>query len=146
VGQRRIGDGRAELRGAGGRERSWGGTNLWVTSGSGIVTVQVTKAADALYNAAVATGTVDLRQDRVGNRRRAASQAIAYGASVTLTGVVSAAGPVYPPDGETVAVTINGVTSNAVISGGAGAFLTAFATAGLTSLGRALHDRVRVCR
>ena len=42
--------------------------------------------------------------------------------TVTLSGVVSAAGPTYPADGETVQITINGVTQNATIAGGAGAF------------------------
>ena len=60
-----------------------------------------------------------------------ASQSIGYGtASVTLTGAVSAVG-LYAPDGETVSVTINSVTSNAVVSGGAGGFSVVFATASL---------------
>ena len=42
--------------------------------------------------------------------------------TVTLSGVVSAAGPTYPADGETVQITINGSTQNATIAGGAGAF------------------------
>ena len=51
------------------------------------------------------------------------SQVITYGtASVTLSGTVSAPGPVYPPSGETVTVTINGVNQNATISGSVGAF------------------------
>lgn len=64
------------------------------------------------------------------------SQAIPYGtSSVTLTGLVSAAGPVYPVDGEVVAVTINGVTSNATVSGGAGGFTVEYPTATLDTLG-----------
>lgn len=64
------------------------------------------------------------------------SQAITYGtSSVTLTGIVSAAGPVYPADGETVAVTINGVSSNATIAGGAGAFSVVYPTASLDDSG-----------
>ena len=46
--------------------------------------------------------------------------------TVTLSGVVSAAGPTYPADGETVQITINGVTQNAMIAGGAGAFTLNF--------------------
>lgn len=62
-----------------------------------------------------------------------ASQSIGTGtASVTLTGMVSAAGLLVPPDGETVTVTISGITSNTVISGGAGAFSLVFPTAGLS--------------
>lgn len=62
----------------------------------------------------------------------APSPAITYGASgVTLTGLVSAAGPVYPADGETVAITINGVSSNAMIAGGEGGFSVVYPTAGL---------------
>jgi len=65
-----------------------------------------------------------------------ASQTITSGAvSVTLTGVVSAAGPVYPADGETVAVTINGVSSNATIAGGAGAFSVVYPTASIDDSG-----------
>ncbi len=59
-----------------------------------------------------------------------ASQAISYGTvSIMLTGKVSAAGPIYPADGETVGVTINGVTSNATVAGGAGGFSVVFPTA-----------------
>lgn len=64
------------------------------------------------------------------------SQAILAGtSSITLTGIVSAAGPVYPADGEVVAVTINGVTSNATVSGGAGGFSVDYPTATLDTLG-----------
>ena len=52
---------------------------------------------------------------------------------VTLSGVVSAVGPAYPANGETVTVTINGVSQNATISGGAGAFSVAYSTAGLSA-------------
>ena len=59
-----------------------------------------------------------------------ASQAITYGtATITLTGTVSAAGPVYPADGETAFITINGISTNAVIAGGTGAFSVVFQTA-----------------
>ena len=59
-----------------------------------------------------------------------ASQSINFGtASVTLSGTVSAAGPVYPANGETVGVMINGVTQNATIAGGAGAFSVSYTTA-----------------
>lgn len=53
-------------------------------------------------------------------------------ASVTLTGLVSAVGPAYPANGETVTVTINGVSQNATIAGGAGAFSVAYSIAGLS--------------
>ncbi len=60
----------------------------------------------------------------------APSQSISYGtASVTLSGTVSAPGPIYPADGETVNVTINGSTQPATISGGAGGFSVNFPTA-----------------
>ncbi len=59
-----------------------------------------------------------------------ASQSISYGtASVTLSGTVSATGPFYPANGETVPVTVNGVTQNATISGGAGGFSLSYSTA-----------------
>ena len=61
------------------------------------------------------------------------SQSILEGtSSVTLTGMVSAAGPLYPADGETVSVTINGVSSNATIAGGAGGFSVVYPTFDLT--------------
>ncbi|MEI6655685.1 MAG: MBG domain-containing protein [Verrucomicrobiota bacterium] len=53
-------------------------------------------------------------------------------ASVSLSGTVSGAGPVYPTGG-TVNVTINGVTLPAPISGGVGAFSIEFPTAALPS-------------
>ena len=59
-----------------------------------------------------------------------ASQAITYGtANVTLSGTVSASGPIYPANGENVSVTINSVSQNATISGGAGGFSISFPTA-----------------
>ena len=58
------------------------------------------------------------------------SQTITYGTpTVTLSGTVSATGPVYPADGETVTVTINGTPQDATISGGAGGFSVDFSTA-----------------
>jgi hypothetical protein len=46
-----------------------------------------------------------------------ASQVIVYGTpSVTLSGVISAGGPAYPPSGEIVSVTVNGVTANATVN------------------------------
>ena len=65
-----------------------------------------------------------------------ASQSIPYGTpSVTLTGTVSASGPGYPANGETVTVTINGVNQNATISGGVGGFSVVFPTATLPVTG-----------
>ena len=59
-----------------------------------------------------------------------ASQSIAYGTpTVTLSGTVSADGPLYPTNGEVVTVTINGLATNASVVGGAGAFSVAFPTA-----------------
>jgi|GEM_PF-1812236 len=52
-----------------------------------------------------------------------ASQAICQGtAAISLSGNVSAPGPVYPLNGETVRVTINGITQNTTISGNSGGF------------------------
>ena len=65
-----------------------------------------------------------------------ATPTITYGtATVTLSGKVSGAGPVYPVNGETVSVTIKGTTQNAVISGGAGAFSINFPTAAIPVTG-----------
>lgn len=41
---------------------------------------------------------------------------------MTLSGTVSAAGPIYPADGETITVTINGNAQTTVTSGGIGGF------------------------
>jgi hypothetical protein len=46
----------------------------------------------------------------------------AYDTTFTLTGTVSAPGPLYPAVGEGVSVTINGVTENTTITGSAGQF------------------------
>ncbi len=52
-----------------------------------------------------------------------ASQNVCFGATtLALSGIISAAGPVYPVSGEPVAVTINGITQNAIIAGGTGGF------------------------
>lgn len=52
-----------------------------------------------------------------------ASQSVAYGASsVTLSGTVSAAGPIYPANGETITVTINGNAQPTTISDSTGDF------------------------
>jgi uncharacterized repeat protein (TIGR01451 family) len=61
-----------------------------------------------------------------------ASQSICFGTDyVTLSGTVSALGSVYPAEGETVRVTINGVMQNAVIAGGKGLFSIDFNTTSL---------------
>ena len=63
-----------------------------------------------------------------------ASQSIAYGTpTVTLSGAVSADGPLYPTNGEVVTVTINGLATNAAVAGGAGAFSVALPTATVPS-------------
>jgi len=57
------------------------------------------------------------------------SQSIVFGtATVTLSGVISAPGPLYPPTTETVSVTINGVAKTAPI-GASGAFTLAYPAA-----------------
>jgi hypothetical protein len=61
-----------------------------------------------------------------------ASQSICFGTSaVTLSGILSASGPIYPVNGENVKVTLNGVTQNAPVTGGAGAFSVIFNTSAL---------------
>jgi hypothetical protein len=59
------------------------------------------------------------------------SQSITFGtASIALSGVISAPGPVYPPTSESVSVTINSTTLTAPI-GTNGAFSISFATAAI---------------
>ena len=56
-------------------------------------------------------------------------QTIMYGtASISLSGVISAPGPLYPPAGETISVTIGGIAQTAPI-GANGAFSLKFPTA-----------------
>jgi len=51
-----------------------------------------------------------------------ASQTVTYGqASIAVSGTLSAPGPLYPPVGETIAITLNGVATNASL-GANGAF------------------------
>lgn len=58
------------------------------------------------------------------------SQSINYGAaSISLSGTVSASGPLYPANGESVLIIINGVTNSATFSGGTGGFSGTFNTA-----------------
>ncbi len=60
-----------------------------------------------------------------------ASQTIAFGAaSINLSGVISAPGPLYPPATETVSATINGTVQSAAI-GSNGAFTIVFPTAAI---------------
>src|SRR5262249_21161028 len=67
-----------------------------------------------------------------------ASQTITYGtASITVSGTVSGPGPVYPGNGELVAVAINGDSHNATISGGAGGFSLSFPTGIIPASGTA---------
>ena len=65
-----------------------------------------------------------------------ASQGICFGtANVILGGTISAPGTVYPADGETVGVRINGVTQNTFIAGSAGGFTINFNTASIPASG-----------
>lgn len=64
------------------------------------------------------------------------SQSICYGtATISLSGTVSATGPIYPANSEIVGVTINGSTQNATISGGAGGFSINFPTSTIPASG-----------
>jgi len=59
------------------------------------------------------------------------SQSITVGAaSINLAGMISGAGPAYPPTGETISVTINGATQTASI-GANGSFNLVFPTASI---------------
>jgi len=64
-----------------------------------------------------------------------ASQSIPYGtASITLGGKVSGTGPVYPPSGDTVAITINGHTVNGTVTDSTGDFSITYNDASLATL------------
>ena len=61
-----------------------------------------------------------------------ASQSITYGASsITLSGTISASGPIYPANGETITVTINGSSPTTTTTGGTGSFSISFPTASI---------------
>ena len=63
------------------------------------------------------------------------SQTITYGTtSVTLTGTISSPGPVYPPAGELITITINGTPETTPI-GANGAFSTTFPTGTIPVMG-----------
>jgi hypothetical protein len=62
---------------------------------------------------------------------RASPEVVVGTSSVTLTGVVAAAGGLAAANGETVRVTINGVTQNATVSGGAGGFSLSYPVSSL---------------
>ena len=60
-----------------------------------------------------------------------ASQTISYGtATITLVGTVSA-GPVYPPPGETISVSIDGNQQNTTVSDGTGDFTISYNSANI---------------
>ena len=120
------------LGGAGGFSMSFPTAALSAT-GSPYV-IYYSYMGDSNLNAAVNTATtLTVARATTMITNVTANQNISIGtASVTLTGVVSAAGSLFPPDGETVTVTINGLSSNAVIAGGAGAFSLVFPAAGLS--------------
>ncbi len=85
----------------------------------------------ANYTMTGATGTVDITEP-ASFSALSPSQAITYGTtSVTLSGTVSGAGPVYPADGEVITVTINGNAQTTTVSGGAGAFTINYNPAGI---------------
>jgi len=96
---------------------TWGGT------GSGATHINTTYFAATTGKLNVATGPTPSFSNIT------SSQIITYGVtSITLGGTVSASGPIYPADGETVSVTINGETQSATIAGGVGGFSLIFST------------------
>jgi len=118
-----------------------GGSTLSVAASSGVATfsnlkpttaggsITLTAADGALTGATSSAFTVNQATSTTISSVTL-SQTISYGtSSVTLTGLVSAVGPVYPANGETVSVTINSLTTNATVSGGAGGFFVSFPTA-----------------
>ena len=116
------------------------GYNIGTSAGNGTITgsgLRIDQAGSFTLKATVASGLTegDSTSFSVSKGTPAISgvtnsQSIAYGtASVTLGGTVSATGGVYPANGETVTVTINGTPQNATISGGAGGFSVTYTTA-----------------
>lgn len=99
---------------------TWGSTssaatnknNTWFALTSGFCTVSFDSRPVPVFSGLAATTT------------------IAYGtATVTLSGNLSAAGPIYPANGETIGVTINGTTQTTTIAGTTGSFSISFSTA-----------------
>ncbi len=80
-------------------------------------------AAAANYTLVGASGSVSITDITPSFSNLTASQSTTYGTtSITLGGTLSATGPSYPADGETITVTINGNAQTTVTSGGVGAF------------------------
>ncbi len=79
-------------------------------------------AVAANYTLTGASGSVSITETPSFSNLTA-SQAITYGAaSITLTGTVSGAGPVYPTNGETITVTINGNAQTTTVNDSTGDF------------------------
>ena len=113
------------------------GTSLASTGSLGAesYTVQIQVVGSA-FTSSIAYQTVTVNQATPAITGVSASQVIFHGtASVALSGTVSAAGPVYPANGETVVVTINGVAQNATIAGGTGGFSINYSAATIPASG-----------
>ena len=110
--------------------------------GAGTATQAVTFTPNDMDNYNVNSGSVSVS---VGQATPAfcgvtASQSISYGTtSVTLGGKLRATVPdsdfVYPPAGETVTVTINGIPQSTTIIGNSGHFSLSFSTAAIPAAG-----------
>jgi len=75
------------------------------------------------YNTVIGTVGVTVNKASPAFSNLTPSQTINYGAaSITLAGKVSASGPLYPPSGETITVTINGNAQTTTINDSTGDF------------------------
>jgi YVTN family beta-propeller protein len=110
---------------AAGTNFSVGVTNPTAAAGSYTNTATITAGNEQVLSISSAT----IQANATSFSALTPSQSIVFGtATVTLAGVISAPGPLYPPTTETVSVTINGVAKTAPI-GASGAFSLAYPAA-----------------
>jgi DNA-binding beta-propeller fold protein YncE len=95
-------------------------------------TITYSYAGDTNFGSATSTGTtLTVKQDTTAFSAVTASQSITVGAaSISLSGTLSS-GSLHPPAGETVKVTIDGLTQSATTAGTGGTFTLTFTTSAI---------------
>ena len=112
------------------------GSAAGVQSISSFSGISLGGSAATNYTLTGASGSVTITAATPAFSGLTASQAITYGTpTITLGGVVEAAGPIYPASGETITVTINGTPQNTTLSDSTGDFSLSYSTATLPASG-----------
>ena len=100
-----------------------GGTINGTPNASVTVKGTATLVAGATASLSVSGGNVNMVvKEAPAFSNLAASQTTSYGTPITLSGTVSATGPVYAASGETITVTINGIAQTTTINDATGDF------------------------